>query len=213
MHDDCKAQVDIEKCTRLVSFILILLLLLYGVSFLLEPKNNDDAAGFVNPNASGYLSLEKDTLDVFIVGNSDAYSGFSPMEMWKNYGFTSYISGTGKQLIGESVRAVENCLKTQKPKVVILETDQLYTNSNSAQVIARMRVSRYSTSLACWSTTIGGSSLTPRRRLSASPTLPALPPRGSLCPVPRCRIGARNISKRPKSETRSIRCLCASWTS
>ena len=59
------------------------------------------------------------------------------MEMWKNYGFTSYISGTGKQLIGESVRAVEECLKTQKPKVVILETDQLYTNSNSAQVIAR----------------------------------------------------------------------------
>ena len=132
-----KTKLILKNCTRLVSFILILLLLLYGVSFLLEPKNNDDAAGFVNPNASGYLSLEKDTLDVFIVGNSDAYSGFSPMEMWKNYGFTSYISGTGKQLIGESVRAVEECLKTQKPKVVILETDQLYTNSNSAQVIAR----------------------------------------------------------------------------
>lgn len=132
-----KTKLILKNCTRLVSFILILLLLLYGISFLLEPKNNDDAAGFVNPNASGYLSLEKDTLDVFIVGNSDAYSGFSPMEMWKNYGFTSYISGTGKQLIGESVRAVEECLKTQKPKVVILETDQLYTNSNSAQVIAR----------------------------------------------------------------------------
>ena len=132
-----KTKLILKNCTRLVSFILILLLLLYGVSFLLEPKNNDDAAGFVNPNASGYLSLEKDTLDVFIVGNSDAYSGFSPMEMWKNYGFTSYISGTGKQLIGESVRAVEQCLKTQKPKVVILETDQLYTNSNSVQVIAR----------------------------------------------------------------------------
>ena len=137
MHDDCKDQVDIEKLHPPGVLYLILLLLLYGISFLLEPKNNDDAAGFVNPNASGYLSLEKDTLDVFIVGNSDAYSGFSPMEMWKNYGFTSYISGTGKQLIGESVRAVEECLKTQKPKVVILETDQLYTNSNSAQVIAR----------------------------------------------------------------------------
>ena len=71
-----KTKLILKNCTRLVSFILILLLLLYGVSFLLEPKNNDDAAGFVNPNASGYLSLEKDTLDVFIVGNSDAYSGF-----------------------------------------------------------------------------------------------------------------------------------------
>ena len=75
-----KTKLILKNCTRLVSFILILLLLLYGVSFLLEPKNNDDAAGFVNPNASGYLSLEKDTLGVFIVGNSDAYSGF---RLWK----------------------------------------------------------------------------------------------------------------------------------
>lgn len=132
-----KTKLIWKNCTRLVSFLLILLLLLYGVSFLLEPKNNDDAAGFVNPNAGGYMSLEKDTLDVFIVGNSDAYSGFSPMEMWKAYGFTSYISGTGKQLIGESVRTVEECLKTQKPKVVILETDQLYTKSETFKVIAR----------------------------------------------------------------------------
>ena len=56
-----KTKLILKNCTRLVSFILILLLLLYGISFLLEPKNNDDAAGFVNPNASGYLSLEKDT--------------------------------------------------------------------------------------------------------------------------------------------------------
>ena len=78
-----KTKLILKNCTRLVSFILILLLLLYGISFLLEPKNNDDAAGFVNPIASGYLSLEKDTLDVFIVGNSDAYSGFSPMDACK----------------------------------------------------------------------------------------------------------------------------------
>lgn len=44
-----KTKLILKNCTRLVSFILILLLLLYGVSFLLEPKNNDDAAGFVNP--------------------------------------------------------------------------------------------------------------------------------------------------------------------
>lgn len=132
-----KTKLILINCARLVSFILILLLLLYGISFLLEPKNNDDAAGFVNPNAGGYLSLEKDTLDVFIVGNSDAYSGFSPMEMWKAYGFTSYISGTGKQMVGESYRVVEACFKTQKPKVVILETDQLYTSSNSLKIVAR----------------------------------------------------------------------------
>ena len=40
-----KTKLILKNCTRLVSFILILLLLLYGTSFLLEPKNNDDAAG------------------------------------------------------------------------------------------------------------------------------------------------------------------------
>lgn len=145
---------------------------------------------------------------MFIVGNSDAYSGFSPMEMWKNYGFTSYISGTGKQLIGESVRAVEECLKPKAQGGDPGNGSAVHQLQLCSSDCPGMRVSRYSTSSACWSTTIGGSSLTLRRRLSARPTLPALPPRGSLCPVPRCRIGARNISKRPKSETRSIRCLC-----
>lgn len=208
-----KTKLILKNCTRLVSFILILLLLLYGISFLLEPKNNDDAAGFVNPNASGYLSLEKDTLDVFIVGNSDAYSGFSPMEMWKNYGFTSYISGTGKQLIGESVRAVEECLKTQKPKVVILETDQLYTNSNSAQVIARDARKQILNQFSVLEYHDRWKQFDPKTAVKRKSYSARFASRGSLCPVPRCRIGVRNISKRPKSETRSIRCLCASWTS
>ena len=81
-----KTKLILKNCTRLVSFILILLLLLYGVSFLLEPKNNDDAAGFVNPNASGYLSLEKDTLDVFIVGKRlFAYGNVEKLRLYLLY--------------------------------------------------------------------------------------------------------------------------------
>lgn len=127
----------LKNSARLLSFVLILLLLLQGLSFLLEPKNNDADAGFVNPNANGYLSLQENTLDVLIVGNSDAYSGFSPMEMWANYGFTAYVSGTGHQLVGESYRILEEVLKRQKPKVVILETDELYTRTNSLKIMTK----------------------------------------------------------------------------
>lgn len=132
-----KTKLFFKNMAKLISFLLILVLLLYGLSFVLEPKNNDVDAGFVNPNASGYLSLEENTLDVLIIGNSDAYSGFSPMEMWNSYGFTSYVSGTGHQMIGESMNILKKALEHQKPKVVILETDELYTKSNSFRIITR----------------------------------------------------------------------------
>lgn len=132
-----KVKLILKNCVRLLSFILILTLLLYGLSFILEPKNNDVDAGFVNPNANGYLSLEENSLDVLFVGNSDAYSGFSPMEMWNDYGFTSYVSGTGRQMIGESFETVKKAAQRQKLKAVVLETDGLYTSTDSFKIVAR----------------------------------------------------------------------------
>lgn len=132
-----KVKLILKNCIRLLSFVLILALLLYGLSFILEPKNNDNDAGFVNPNANGYLSLEENTLDVLFVGNSDAYSGFSPMEMWNDYGFTSYVSGTGRQLIGESFETIKKASQRQKLKAVVFETDGLYTSTDSFKIIAK----------------------------------------------------------------------------
>jgi hypothetical protein len=142
-----KAKKFLTNTVKTVSFLLILFLILQLISFALQPKNNDKASGYENPNAHGYLSLANDTLDVAMIGNSDAYAGFSPMEIWNSYGITSYVCGTGHQSINESVDVLKQIMQNQKPKVVMYEVDALWTDFDPATVMLKETERRVSNQL------------------------------------------------------------------
>ncbi len=105
---------------------------------MLAPKNNTVESGMNNPVAHGFLSEAKNSIDIAVIGNSDAYSGFSPMELWNAYGYTSYVSGEGRQSVAESYAILSNILTVQSPKVVILETDEFFTKSTFIVSTARI---------------------------------------------------------------------------
>ena len=73
----------VKNLIRAVSFFAVLILSVVSFSYMLAPKDNTKEAGIVNPSAHGFYSEPKNTIDVAVIGNSDAYSGFSPMELWK----------------------------------------------------------------------------------------------------------------------------------
>ena len=125
----------VKNLIRAVSFFAVLILSVVSFSYMLAPKDNTKEAGIVNPSAHGFYSEPKNTIDVAVIGNSDAYSGFSPMELWKNYGYTSYVSGEGRQTVAQAYVMLNDILKSHKPKVVILETDGFFTKS---KVVARL---------------------------------------------------------------------------
>ena len=56
----------------------------------MRPKNNYVEYGMHYRGASGILAEEENTIDTIIIGNSEAYSSIIPMELWKDYGYTSY---------------------------------------------------------------------------------------------------------------------------
>ena len=109
----------VKNLIRAVSFFAVLVLSVVSFSYMLAPKDNTKEAGIVNPSAHGFYSEPKNTIDVAVIGNSDAYSGFSPMELWKNYGYTSYVSGEGRQTVAQAYVMLNDILKSHKPKVVI----------------------------------------------------------------------------------------------
>lgn len=117
---------------RALSFLLILVLLLECFSFLLQPKNNHRKNWIQNPNSRGFYSEPTDSLDILLIGNSDAYSGFSPMELWNAYGYPSYICAEGHQTLAEGVNILREALRNQHPKLVILETDSIFYNRKPA---------------------------------------------------------------------------------
>ena len=117
---------------KIVGFWGILLLLLIQCSILFVPKRNTVKDGILNrdSHAYGILAEPANSLDVIVVGDSEGYSGISPMIMWKERGITSFVCSQSGQHSAEAYYMLKKALKRQDPKLVILETDLFYHNRN-----------------------------------------------------------------------------------
>lgn len=74
-----------------------------------------------------FYTLPRDSVDVLIVGSSHAYRNIDPNVFYEESGITSYIIGSPGQRIWNAYYFLREALKTQKPKVVVLEC--YYVNS------------------------------------------------------------------------------------
>lgn len=116
---------------RISSFALVFVIVASAFSLVFMPKNgNKNASGMVKYVTYGYRSEPKNSLDVVFVGNSDLYRGISPMEIWQANGITSYVCGAPMQTPEKAYSILKEMFLMQKPKVVALEVDELFTTSN-----------------------------------------------------------------------------------
>ena len=108
-----------QKIIKCTSFILILLIILIILSYITIPKNNLKEFGMEDVAANGILGEKDNSIDVYVVGDSESFTSIVPMKLWEDYGFTSYISGTPGQSVPDSCMFVYKAMKTQKPKIVM----------------------------------------------------------------------------------------------
>lgn len=106
-------------------FFLTAIMYIY-MCFVFSPKSINDSGGTSFYRGMGFLAEPENSIEVMVYGNSDVYSGFSPAKLYEEHGYTSYASGTALQTIGDINHLLRKTLKTQKPKVVVLEVDCLY---------------------------------------------------------------------------------------
>lgn len=127
------------KCA---AFLFGLAIILFVASKFFMPKNNLKEFGMEDVNANGILGETENTIDVLILGDSEAYSSITPMRIWEKYGITSYVCATSGQHIYQANTFLRNGFKRQKPKVVILDTDTIYReiSRNNAIVSATENV-------------------------------------------------------------------------
>ena len=109
-------------------FGLVLCMILYYLSLVFVPKNNLDQAGMRDVSANGILSEKEDSIDVLVIGDSEAYSSIIPMEMYQKHGFTSYVLATPGQPLYYTKTLLDRTLKSQTPRVIVLETNAIYRN-------------------------------------------------------------------------------------
>ena len=77
-----------KRALALLAFFGGLLGILLGLSALFQPKNNMSEFGMEEVSANGILGERRDSVDLLVLGDSEAYSSVSPMELWRDRGYT-----------------------------------------------------------------------------------------------------------------------------
>lgn len=123
-----------ENVLNLIKSIVFLAIAVVMVIFgcrIFQPKTSDPKGGLVNANARAFYGEPKNSLDVVVLGNSNAYSAYSPMYVWGKYGIPTYVAAEGGQNIVGTLDILNEILTCQKPKVVVLDVDLLWEGMNN----------------------------------------------------------------------------------
>lgn len=105
-----------KQMARIVSVIILVVIIIISVgrvSDFLQLKESD--------NRYASFFTEENQIDVIFIGSSHVRHGFFPMELWHDYGITSYnLAGNGNT-IPVSYWTLVNALDYQTPKVVVMD--------------------------------------------------------------------------------------------
>lgn len=119
-------------------FLLGLMVLIVLVSLIFQPKNNTEAAGMEDVAANGILGEPEQSIDVLFIGDSVSYCSVIPVQIWRDYGITSYMCGTSLQKLYYSKEFLYKAFATQSPKVVMLEATPVFSNFEYKENIRTM---------------------------------------------------------------------------
>lgn len=70
------------------------------------------------------------TIDVIFAGNSEVYRTFSPLQMFKEEGITSYCMSESALRLCDALELTKASFENQSPKVVLLEADAIFSDSD-----------------------------------------------------------------------------------
>lgn len=124
-----------KKLLRTLLFFAGFVILFACFNHLMAPKHNTEEAGMHEAHAKGFLAEPEDSLDVLILGNSEVYRGVAPLTIWEEYGITAYSCGTNGQILYQTEDYLRRALEHQHPKVVFLETDILFSDHSTLDVV------------------------------------------------------------------------------
>lgn len=104
--------------TKLVFFLVTVFFLLFPLTEMFRPKNSRQMASY-------YYQFPHNSFDVVFFGTSIAYSGFYPMQLWHDYGITSFNLGSANQTIPTSYYLIEEAISKHSPDVIVLDCSMI----------------------------------------------------------------------------------------
>lgn len=114
------------KILKIVSFCGVLLTVMSMLSWLVNPMRTRVGGDKFDKVVIEAANEGENTIDVVVLGDSEAYRSVIPLEMYEKYGFTSYVASSPAQKTFQAYKMLETVLEKQKPKVCVLEPNLLF---------------------------------------------------------------------------------------
>ena len=112
-----------QQVIRITAFLLIFVILFLGIQARFT---------YTRPQNRGWLDemygLEDQTVQAVFLGTSHVYQGITPQEIYEKHHIVTYNMGSSAQKISASYHLLVELLKTQTPKVVVLDASSMLKN-------------------------------------------------------------------------------------
>ena len=116
------------KKVRVVIIIIIFIGIFYFLNVLMMPKYQESLVegSFTNE----YYKSPKNH-EVIFIGDCEVYANFNPVVLYEEYGISSYVRGNSQQMIWQFYYVLEETLKYEIPKAVVLNVNSLRYDKES----------------------------------------------------------------------------------
>lgn len=118
-----------------IGFLIGLFIILSVLSYFFIPTNSIEQGPY--KKSGGILKEPRNTIDYFVIGDSECNTSISPMELWKEYGFTGYNCGVPGQRLQDTYYMLQLLLQKQSPKVILLETNAFYRDFDYTEALQK----------------------------------------------------------------------------
>ena len=105
-----------------IAVLMVFLAVFCLATQLLTPKYMTD---LVEGSMISQYYRESGGHDVIFIGDCEVYANYSPMELYRTCGITSYIRGTSQQLIWQSYYVLKKTLRYETPRAVVLNVNAM----------------------------------------------------------------------------------------
>lgn len=128
--------MKLEKKGNTVKLLLfggLFLLLLVVFSAMMTPTKWFDDKRIQNRNARTVQMMEQPpyTIDILNIGDSLSTAGFTPMELWRQKGYTAFNIGADGIRMPEAYYAIIEACEKQSPKYLLMESLFMFRYSAS----------------------------------------------------------------------------------
>ena len=107
---------------KFIMYFILFMILFLGFQRLVQPKYDEDLVE--GSMTSEYYDSSKNHQIIFL-GDCEVYSSYSPIVLFNEFGYTSYIRGNSQQMIYQSYHLLRETLQYEIPKIVVFNVNAL----------------------------------------------------------------------------------------